>query len=650
VASVYLKRDTWYLQVRDAGGRRRCVASAAGTKTEAKRLALEMERRFERQGLGLEPAAIADDLRTVDDLLEWWIENFLRHASSYASTISTIRKHLVGSKDLGRLDLEDVSPGKVDLFLTKKERVLSPQSVNHLRGFLRRAFNLGRRMEKFPRPNPVADVPKRKVPKRLPDYLRPEEVPPLLASVLPKWKALFATAIYTGLRKGELFALRKSDVDVGAGLIIVSRSHDRDTPKNGRTEAVPINSELLTHYLQQAIRTSPSDLVFPAPDGKMLRKQTQLELILRRAMRRAGLVTGYVHKCRRKGCGHNEASADANPRRCPTCNFKLSAIGQVRNIRFHHLRHTTASLLLMEGADLAAVQRIMRHQDPRMTTEFYGHLGAHYLKREVERLHFGPPATAPEPAAQAATSPPHVPQEPQILLAAGGAPESPLPADTRAHARKATPFTTRLLPTPERGRSPRSHRRTVGKDPRGLSLVGARGFEPPASCSQSRRATRLRYAPLKRRSSYTTARGLRTRRRRDGDREIQLLGLGALALGAALEGGDAIVAHQAGDDVAGAFGDLFVGQLDAVARLQDADAGGDVVHQGAQGGQVDHGSRSAPHDGVHDRKILLIGEAFRSAIVLSSWRPAHGMRRRDARPGFFYPQAVRPWFVSSPST
>ncbi len=93
----------------------------------------------------------------------------------------------------------------------------------------------------------------------------------------------------------------------------------------------------------------------------MLNKRTQLELVLRRAMRRANLVTGYVHKCRRKGCGYQEPTADANPRRCPKCKFKLSAIGQVRPIRFHHLRHTTASLLLMSGADLAAVQRIMRH-------------------------------------------------------------------------------------------------------------------------------------------------------------------------------------------------------------------------------------------------------------------------------------------------
>ena len=64
-----------------------------------------------------------------------------------------------------------------------------------------------------------------------------------------------------------------------------------------------------------------------------------------------------------------------------------------RKLRFHHLRHTTASLLLVQGADLAAVQRIMRHQDPRITTEVYGHLAPEYLRAEVDRLTFGPEVT-----------------------------------------------------------------------------------------------------------------------------------------------------------------------------------------------------------------------------------------------------------------
>jgi integrase len=58
--------------------------------------------------------------------------------------------------------------------------------VNHLRGYVSRAFTMARRMEKFVRPNPVADVPKRKVVKRLPDYLRAHEVPLLLAVLKPK--------------------------------------------------------------------------------------------------------------------------------------------------------------------------------------------------------------------------------------------------------------------------------------------------------------------------------------------------------------------------------------------------------------------------------------------------------------------------------
>jgi len=76
----------------------------------------------------------------------------------------------------------------------------------------------------------------------------------------------------------------------------------------------------------------------------------------------------------------------------------------------------------MNGAELAAVQRIMRHQDPRITTEFYGHLANDQLMRAVERPTFGPPGgTGPAaPPPQDATSPPQVAQEPRPLVAAGG--------------------------------------------------------------------------------------------------------------------------------------------------------------------------------------------------------------------------------------
>lgn len=80
---------------------------------------------------------------------------------------------------------------------------------------------------------------RRKVPRRVPDYLRAHEVPPVLMALAPRWQPLFATAIYAGLRKGELLGLRKSNVDLAARLLTIERSYDRDTTKGGRAEVIP---------------------------------------------------------------------------------------------------------------------------------------------------------------------------------------------------------------------------------------------------------------------------------------------------------------------------------------------------------------------------------------------------------------------------
>ncbi|WP_420835473.1 tyrosine-type recombinase/integrase [Archangium gephyra] len=238
---------------------------------------------------------------------------------------------------------------------------------------------------------------KRKVPRRAPAFLKPEEVPLVLSALRPQWRPLFATAIYTGLRKGELLALRKSDVDLRNRLLTVARSWERDTTKGGHAEVIPIAAELVP-FLEEAFSVSPSELVFPDDNGCMRGRHVELEEVLRRAMGRAGIVNGYRSACRGKGCGHVEETPDATPRACPMCGrwlwgvgggCGLRATGKVRPIRFHDLRHTTASLLMMSGANPAAVQRIMRHSDPHITTETYGHLTPNYLRAEVDRLSFG---------------------------------------------------------------------------------------------------------------------------------------------------------------------------------------------------------------------------------------------------------------------
>ena len=134
----------------------------------------------------------------------------------------------------------------------------------------------------------------------------------------------------------------------------------------------------------------------------MMSRQVQLELVLRRALRRANILTGYRHICRRRGCGHVELAPDDDLRRCPKCKMKLWPAPQTRPLRFHDIRHTTASLLIMAGADLPAVQRIMRHTDPRITTEFYAHLSPGYLRSAIDRLAINPKTPDELPVAASA--------------------------------------------------------------------------------------------------------------------------------------------------------------------------------------------------------------------------------------------------------
>ena len=249
----------------------------------------------------------------------------------------------------------------------------------------------------------------------------------------------------------------------------------------------------------------PADLVGRGPTVDLLPKHTKLEEVLRRAMRRAGLVTGYVHKCRRQGCGHREPAPRREPPSLPEVHLQALPGGEVRKIRFHHLRHTTASLLLMSGADLAAVQRIMRHQDPRLTTEVYGHLSANYL-RKANR--------APQLRSAACGRR----QDPALGGRRIGAAAARRHPRERAHCGSVSdgiyyPATTR----PPSGALGAPLAPKAATEFRELKLVGARGFEPPTFRSRTERATRLRHAPYFADASMPNLPRASQRRRRRSD-------------------------------------------------------------------------------------------------------------------------------------
>ncbi len=466
MAEPFKKRDRWWSAFKDRDGKWRYLPLTAKTKAEARLLNMELQIRENRIREGLDVPRPVNVDQTVGSLLEWWLEYRLRKTRSFDRCAGTVRKHILAHR-IAKLPPQELTPGRVDDFLSEKELKLSASTVNHLRAYLRSAFNAARTAERFTGNNPISrDVKKRKLARRKPLFLKPEWVPLVLDNVPERWRGVFATGIYAGLRKGEILALKKEDVDLEQRLLFVRRSNDADITKGGHEDGIPIAEELLP-YLREAIGSSPCEFLFPRPDGTRHPGGTDLVSIIRTALRRARIVIGYVHKCRRKGCGHQEESANGAIRRCPKCGMKLWPVGKVIPIRFHDTRHTTASLLVMFGANPAAVQRILRHSDIRVTMDLYTHLSPNYLRSEIDKLSFRP-RTAPQDGTSEACS-----------AVANGAFSG---ADFSR-------FTSPVLPRPDNespGPLPWIGKTESSKE---LTLVGAAGFEPTTSCSQSRRAT-----------------------------------------------------------------------------------------------------------------------------------------------------------------
>jgi len=114
--------------------------------------------------------------------------------------------------------------------------------------------------------------------------------------------------------------------------------------------------------------------------------ETDLQQVLRRAMGRAGLVRGFLHVCRRKGCGHEEQAEDAELRKCPNCKMKLWPRRCRARCASTICAATTATLLARAGVPLVVAQRMLRHADPRLTANVYTRVDLADLRAEVARL------------------------------------------------------------------------------------------------------------------------------------------------------------------------------------------------------------------------------------------------------------------------
>jgi integrase len=255
-------------------------------------------------------------------------------------TPSMLRAWLAGLTTKVGCHGQPLALGSVAQAYRTLNRVLSAAVDNEL---------LGRNPLRGVKPPRVEDVPMR--------FLSHEEVATLASVIDPRYRALVLVAACSGLRSGEVMALRRKHLDLLRRNITVleqvqyiSGRNLVSAPKSSasrRSVALPgiVAAELESHLGVYA-EPGTEGLVFPAPEGGYLRRENFRKRIWGPAVLAAGVAP----------------------------------------LRLHDLRHTCASLAIAAGADVKVLQRMLGHASAALTLDRYGHLLPGQAESVAERL------------------------------------------------------------------------------------------------------------------------------------------------------------------------------------------------------------------------------------------------------------------------
>lgn len=390
MAGIYLRAGVWYLRWRDASGRLQRKATTARTEKEARRLLAELTGQAERVRLGLELAPVHTRL-TLKELVEWWLEERCPEPSRATERLR-LGKHILRTP-LAHQHLVLVTADALGRrFEEMEKKGASAATINRLRSTLHSIFAAAARPpRRWEGRNPVADTRPRSVAKQRREVLAPADLPKVLAEVPEAWRGVMAVAAYLGLRKGEIFALRRSDYDAGRRTLLVAGSHQRETTKGDREDELPV-PEVLVPYLEAALRAPrkvASVWLFPNRKGGQRTRESDPHLVLRNAAARAGHVSYWEAWCRRcvqEGVPvlHARFKTDPSGRVCTRHGCKLWVHAEPTRLRFHDLRHGLGTNLAKAGVPLPHIQRILRHASISTTINLYAHLVTEDLRASVE--------------------------------------------------------------------------------------------------------------------------------------------------------------------------------------------------------------------------------------------------------------------------
>ena len=332
------------------GRRRKRELTVCGSLRDARRFERDLKNEM-KAGRLVAQQEEQRPIPTFKDFTEEWFQAYVmpnNKPSEHDNKRITLDKHLLPF--FGHLTIDNIDTYSIEQFKAQQCRKdYAPATVNLHLACLRKCLQCAMEWGLI-ETNPARAVKKVKNDAQKWTFLDFDEVEAFLAAASDKWRPVFLTIMETGLRRGEVLALRWRDIDWSNRLVNVRHTlykGELDTPKTKASiRSIPMTDRV--YAVLAALRRQPGALeaehVFASEVG-------------------AALNAG-------------------NLRRGLEATWKRA---KMRKIRPHDLRHTFASHLAMAGVPIRTIQQLMGHESLDMTLK-YAHLTEGHQREAMDKL------------------------------------------------------------------------------------------------------------------------------------------------------------------------------------------------------------------------------------------------------------------------
>lgn len=343
-------RFVWRSDYLDADGKRHQVRRVATTQAKALK---DYSKFVEERDSGKLVTAAKGLL--ISELYDWWVGTV---ASSGAKNTTLAAHRYLGERYIKQA-IGDVKASRFHeehVRLVYQKLVNAGLSTSTIKDTRTRLNAMATRavMERKIERNPVPNVrPPKGKPARPHIILTAEEIDKFLAAAsADRLSALWALALNTGMRRGELCGLRWPQVDLEAGALLIDRQR-----------TITMESEIVedTPKSEAGIREIPLPPVVVAALREWKARQAQERLRF-----------GY----RWKGDDHVFTSSWGTTYHPQVLTKNLKAVARragIRELPLHHLRHTYATVALRAQTDVRLVAAILGHSNTNLTMNLYQH-------------------------------------------------------------------------------------------------------------------------------------------------------------------------------------------------------------------------------------------------------------------------------------